>query len=78
MPTMKIVTPYWIESQDVQTQISTDNLLREVRMMGEMIDKMSTRIEALTQEVKDQEAKHKMQPRNCIKQYRNIMQRSHS
>ena len=62
--------PLLIESQDVQTQISTDNLLREVRMMGEMIDKMSTRIEALTQEVKDQEARHK----NATKKLRKTVQ----
>ena len=39
-------------------------------MMGEMIDKMSTRIEALTQEVKDQEARHK----NATKKLRKTVQ----
>ena len=52
-----------MESQDVKTQISTDNLLRQVRMMCEMI-------EALTQEVKDQEARHK----NATKELRKTIQ----
>ena len=48
-----------MESQDAKAQSRTDNFLREIRMMGETIDKMSTRIEEPTQEVKDQEARQK-------------------
>ena len=56
-----------MESQDSNTQ---NDLPEVVRKMGEMLDRMSSKIEALTQEVMDQETRHK----NTIKELRRIIQ----
>ena len=56
-----------MESQDSNTQ---NDLPEVVRKMGEMLDRMFSKIEALTQEVMDQETRHK----NTIKELRRIIQ----
>ena len=59
-----------MESQDSSTQNSTEDLPNVVRMMGEMLDRMSAKVEALTQEVMDQETRYK----NATKELRKIIQ----
>ena len=44
-----------MESQDSGTQNSTEDLPSVVRIMYEMLDRMSAKIEALTQKVMDHE-----------------------
>ena len=63
-----------MKSQDSSTQISTEDLPRVVRTMGEMLDRMSAKIEALTQEVRDQETRHK----NATKELHKIIQEQSS
>ena len=46
-----------MESQNSSTQYSTEDLPKIVRTMGEMLDGMSAKIN--TQEVMDQERRHK-------------------
>ena len=48
-----------MESQNSSTQYSTEDLSKIVRTMGEMLDRMFAKIKALTQEVMDQETRHK-------------------
>ena len=56
-----------MEFQDSSTQ---NDLPEAVRKMGEMLDRMYTKIEALTQEVMDQETRHK----NATNELRRIIQ----
>ena len=56
-----------MESQDSSPQ---NDLPEVVRKMGEMLDRMSSKIEALTQEVMDQETRHK----NATKELRRVIQ----
>ena len=63
-----------MKSQDSSTQISTEDLPRVVRTMGEMLDRMFAKIEAHTQEVRDQETRHK----NATKQLHKIIQEQSS
>ena len=56
-----------MEFQDSSTQ---NDLPEAVRKMGEMLDRMYTKIEALTQEVMDQETRDK----NATNELRRIIQ----
>ena len=68
-----------MKSQDSSTQISTEDLPRVVRTMGEMLDRMSAKIEVLTQEVRDQEVRdQETRHKNATKELHKIIQEQSS